>query len=114
MKVQPLKDLVEYAMHCSQRSLQEYMLRKMNDAANLEKQIREIEDKLAELRAASLLAEYLLHHGEELLCAGKTELSIAAPILFREGKLSEDAARAVYAGPRSINNAADSRNRNTA
>lgn len=61
------RDLVPELLGTASRSLLEnIVLTRMNRAANISKQIRELADQRAEELAEAYLAKYLLEHGDEL------------------------------------------------
>jgi len=61
-----LTALFTYLLECSKTGLQNVQLKRLNEAANLEKEMRALLDSWVNARAAALLAELLRTHGEEL------------------------------------------------
>jgi hypothetical protein len=61
-----LAGLFKYLLECSKVGLQNVQLKRLNEAANLEKEMCTILDAWVNARAGALLAELLRVHGEEL------------------------------------------------
>jgi len=70
-----LAALFTYLLECSKVGLQNVQLKRLNEAANLEKEMRMLLDSWVNARAGALLAELLRAHGEELT-GNRSELSI--------------------------------------
>lgn len=72
-----LELLFQYLLNCSKTGLQNLHLKRLNEAANLEKEMRTLMDAWVNARASAMLAELLRLHGEELT-SGPSQLSMAA------------------------------------
>ncbi|MBZ5662720.1 MAG: hypothetical protein LAO08_20150 [Acidobacteriia bacterium] len=65
-----MKPPLDYLLGCSGTSLRDFELSRLNEAANLRKEILAIEDDLRQAQAEAVLARWLMEHREELLSAG--------------------------------------------
>lgn len=63
MKKPPL----EFLLACSRVSLQDFELSRLNQIANLVKQVQTIQDELRQIEGEALLARWLMEHREELV-----------------------------------------------
>jgi hypothetical protein len=59
--------LLEYLLGCSETSMQNVLLNKLNDARNRQKELTELLERWAEVRAEALLFEWFGKHGPELM-----------------------------------------------
>jgi hypothetical protein len=60
---------LDFLLVCSRASLQDFELGRLNQMANLVKQIHAIENELRQIEAEALLARWLMDYREELLAA---------------------------------------------
>jgi len=74
-----LQLLFTYMLECSKTGLQNIHLKRLNEAANLEKEMRAVMDAWVNARAAALVAELLREHGEELSMAAPQEVQNVPP-----------------------------------
>ena len=58
---------LEYFMCASLQSLQNFMMNRSNQAANLRKEIKAMEEELRALDEAAGVAQWLIEHRDELL-----------------------------------------------
>lgn len=74
----------DFLLVCSQRSLDDFELGRLNAAANLRKQIRELECELLRMEAEALVARWLVDNRRELerLCHTR---SLQKTLQFTEG-----------------------------
>lgn len=61
---------LDFLLVCSGMSLRDFELGRLNQIANIRKQLHAIEDQLRQVQAEAELARWLLEHREELLAAG--------------------------------------------
>ncbi len=61
------RQMVEYLVHCSLRSLRAFQLRHLNQAANLRRELLELIDRLAESLSDARLAQLLREHGAAII-----------------------------------------------
>lgn len=73
------QELLQFVLTSSRASLADLYLVRLNDAANLERQMRELIPQLADARAEALLAAFLRDHGEELIAGRVLDISPPAP-----------------------------------
>jgi len=64
---------IDFLLVCSGMSLREFELNRLNQAANLRKHIRAIEDDLRQAEAEALFARWLIEHRDELFSAGRAQ-----------------------------------------
>ena len=67
MAVVDLRELASYLVSCSANSLGSFHLAKLDRASQLERNVRDLLRELTDVAAAALLAEFLRHHGEEII-----------------------------------------------
>ena len=95
------KELVGYLLTCSERSLQGVELDRLNQAANLRRDLREVLDELVEKAATARLANLLRRYGPELMGTPQRGVCVLQPELG-ERLLQGWLARAVRARDRSM------------
>jgi hypothetical protein len=64
---------LDYLLVCSGISLSEFLLSRMNQVANLRKQVQELQDALRESESEALLARWLMEHRHDLLANGRVK-----------------------------------------
>lgn len=69
------KQLLSFVLTSSRNSLGDLYLARLNEVANLEKQLRELIPKLVNAQADALLVEFLRDHGEELVAGQVLDIS---------------------------------------
>jgi len=75
---------MEFLLHCPHRSLEEYELSQLNEAANLRKQLRVVSDKLVECLAAAQVARCMIEHRHNL---SRTVISVTAKEVRAQGMM---------------------------
>lgn len=76
----------EFLLACSEASLGDFELARLNSAANLGKQIRTLEAELLRLEAEALVARWLLEHRRELAeLGGNSTASLQKTLQFPNG-----------------------------
>jgi hypothetical protein len=61
---------LEYLLACSEKSLQDFELNRLNHAANIRKQMQINQEEMRQADAEAALARWLMEHRAELLAAG--------------------------------------------
>lgn len=74
------QDLLQFVLTASRASLGDLYLVRLNEAANLEKQIMELIPRLADAKADALLTAFLRDHGEDLIAGGRPPLDIGPAV----------------------------------
>jgi hypothetical protein len=100
MKVPP----VDFLLVCSGVSLREFELNRLNLAANIRKNVRELLDGLVEAEAEALLARWLIEHREQMLSVARPrDLQTSFEFLSAVGPAEADhSPLALPAGPNKI------------
>lgn len=75
----------DFLLVCSERSLADFELGRLNGAANLRKQIRELENELLKMEAEALVARWLLENRRELERLCRTGHGLQEPLQFSNG-----------------------------
>lgn len=63
---------VEFLLHCSRTSLDDFELSRLNRAANLRKQLRDLYAQLVSAEAEAVFARWLIEHRSALLELSRT------------------------------------------
>lgn len=82
----PNKELLNFVLTGSRTSLNELYLTRLNEAANMERQLCDLIVKLADTRADALIAGFLRDHGEELIAGRTIDLSPSDALTRRHAR----------------------------
>jgi hypothetical protein len=75
----------DFLLVCSERSLNDFELARLNTAANLRKQIRELETELLKMEAEALVARWLIERRHELEALCHTRGGLQKAFQFSNG-----------------------------
>jgi hypothetical protein len=62
---------LDFLLLCSQASLEDFELSRLNRIANIRKQLHALQDELRQVEVEAALGQWLLLHREQLLAAGR-------------------------------------------
>lgn len=71
---------LDFLLVCSEKSLQDFELSRLNRLANLRKQVHTIEDELRQAEAEAMLARWFMDYRDRLLAAGAADIAQTDPI----------------------------------